>query len=219
VQRGRLIISTFGDRLTHRAQRSRSTLGGDIGERERKSGVQRSIPASIKERLDSAAVKGQALDLCQELFLADGARSDEEDAVLQNTSNILLKNKDEQLRFTEKDHSKDNKPDFNAAFGKFGSALIISLHDDGEIFACQVVHSAHQKQGFSSIGSIRTNDFTFENGKVQGELTTDGAGRYVWRDMGGENQVCRSARRDPERVSARRVAKAGEGRGASRHKF
>jgi hypothetical protein len=78
------------------------------------------------------------------------------------------------LVFTEKDHSKDTKPDLNAAFGKFGSALIISLHDDGEIFGCQVVHSAHQKQGFSSIGSIHTNDFTFENGKVEGELTTDG---------------------------------------------
>jgi hypothetical protein len=78
------------------------------------------------------------------------------------------------LVFTEKDHSKDEKPDFNASFGKFGSALIISVHDDGEIFGCQVVHSAHQKQGFSSIGSIHMNDFTFENGKVQGELTTDG---------------------------------------------
>src|SRR4030095_4231575 len=54
------------------------------------------------------------------------------------------------------------------------SALIISLHDDGEIFGCQVVHSAHQKQGFSSIGSIHTNDFTFEGGKVEGELTTNG---------------------------------------------
>src|SRR2546421_3639062 len=78
------------------------------------------------------------------------------------------------LVFTEKDHSKDEKPDFNAAFGRFGSALIISVHDDGEIFGCQVVHSAHQKQGFSSIGSIHTNNFTFENGKVEGELTTDG---------------------------------------------
>jgi len=78
------------------------------------------------------------------------------------------------LVFTEKDHSKDGKPDLNATFGKFGSALIISLHDDGEIFGCQVVHSAHQKQGFSSIGSIHANDFTFENGKVEGELTTDG---------------------------------------------
>jgi len=78
------------------------------------------------------------------------------------------------LVFTEKDHSKDTKPDFNASFGKFGSALIISLHDDGEIFGCEVVHSAHKKQGFSSIGSIHTNDFTFENGKVEGELATDG---------------------------------------------
>jgi len=78
------------------------------------------------------------------------------------------------LVFTEKDHSKDKKPDLSASFGRFGSALIISLHDDGEIFGCQVVHSAHQKQGFSSIGSIHTNDFTFEGGKVEGELTTDG---------------------------------------------
>jgi hypothetical protein len=45
--------------------------------------------ASIKDRLGNAAVKGQALDLCQELFLADGARSDEEDAVFQNLRKLL----------------------------------------------------------------------------------------------------------------------------------
>ena len=45
--------------------------------------------ASIKDRLGTAAVKGQALDLCQELFLADGARSDEEEAVLQNLRTLL----------------------------------------------------------------------------------------------------------------------------------
>ena len=78
------------------------------------------------------------------------------------------------LVLSEKDHSKDKKPDFNASFGKFGNALIISLHEDGNIFGCQVVHSAHSKQGFSSIGQIRTNDFEFADGKVQGELTTDG---------------------------------------------
>ena len=78
------------------------------------------------------------------------------------------------LVFTEKDHSKDKKPDFNAAFGKFGSALIISLHEDGGIFGCQVVHTAHQKQGFTSIGQIKTNNFQFADGQVQGELTTDG---------------------------------------------
>jgi hypothetical protein len=45
--------------------------------------------ASINDRLGTAAVKGQALDLCQELFLADGARSEEEDAVLQNLKKLL----------------------------------------------------------------------------------------------------------------------------------
>jgi hypothetical protein len=44
---------------------------------------------SIRDRLDTAAVKGKALALCQELFLADGARSDEEDAVLQNLRKLL----------------------------------------------------------------------------------------------------------------------------------
>src|SRR6266478_5363591 len=78
------------------------------------------------------------------------------------------------LVFTEKDHSKDQKPDFDAGFGKFGSALIISLHEDGDIFGCEVVHTAHKKQGFSSIGQIKTNDFQFADGQVQGELTTDG---------------------------------------------
>ena len=45
--------------------------------------------ASIRDRLDTAAAKGQALGLCQELFVADGARSDEEDAVLQNLKKLL----------------------------------------------------------------------------------------------------------------------------------
>ena len=45
--------------------------------------------ALIRDRLDTAAVKGQALDLCQELFVADGALSDEEDAVLQDLRTLL----------------------------------------------------------------------------------------------------------------------------------
>jgi hypothetical protein len=45
--------------------------------------------ASIRDRLDTGAAKGQALDLCQELFVADGARSDEEEDVLQNLRKLL----------------------------------------------------------------------------------------------------------------------------------
>jgi hypothetical protein len=78
------------------------------------------------------------------------------------------------LVFSEKDHSKIKKPDFDAAFGKLGSALIISVHEDGQIFGCQVAHSAHKKSGFSSIGNIEMNDFTYADGKVEGELTTNG---------------------------------------------
>jgi len=78
------------------------------------------------------------------------------------------------LVFTEKDHSKDKKPDFKAAFGEFGSALIISLHQGGGIFGCQVVHTAHGKQGFTSIGEIKTNNFKYADGQVEGELATDG---------------------------------------------
>jgi hypothetical protein len=78
------------------------------------------------------------------------------------------------LVFTEKDHFKDPKPDFNAAFGRFGSALIISLHEDGDIYGCQVVHNAMEKKGFSSIGSIETSAFTYDQGKVDGEITTNG---------------------------------------------
>ena len=44
---------------------------------------------SIRDRLDTAAGKGKALDLCQELFLADGAQSDEEDVVLQHLRQLL----------------------------------------------------------------------------------------------------------------------------------
>jgi len=78
------------------------------------------------------------------------------------------------LVFTEKDHSKDKKPDFNAGFGKFGSALIVSLHEDGDIFGCEVAHSALKHQNFSSIGKINTNDFEYADGQVKGELATAG---------------------------------------------
>ena len=45
--------------------------------------------ASIRDRLGTAAVKGQALDLCQGLFVADGAQSYEEDDALQNLKTLL----------------------------------------------------------------------------------------------------------------------------------
>ncbi len=78
------------------------------------------------------------------------------------------------LVFTEKDHSKEKKPDTPAMFGRFGSALIISIHEDGGIYGCQVVHSALKNQGFSSVGNIEAAEFTYADGKVEGEISTNG---------------------------------------------
>jgi len=52
-------------------------------------GYREKFLASIGDRLGTAAVKGKALDLCQELFVADGSRSDEEDDVFQNLRWLL----------------------------------------------------------------------------------------------------------------------------------
>src|SRR5262245_1753256 len=52
-------------------------------------GYREKFLTSIADRLGTAAVKGKALDLCQELFVADGARSDEEEDVLQNLRQLL----------------------------------------------------------------------------------------------------------------------------------
>jgi hypothetical protein len=78
------------------------------------------------------------------------------------------------LIFTEKDHSKDKQASFKASFGDYGSAIIISCHEDGSVFGCQVSHAAHEKRGFSSIGSIELTEFQVAGGQVQGTLTTNG---------------------------------------------
>lgn len=75
---------------------------------------------------------------------------------------------------TEKDHSKDKKPDFGAGFGRFGSALIITINGEGKIIGCQVVHSAHEKSGFSSLGDLAISDYKHADGKIQGKLATKG---------------------------------------------
>jgi hypothetical protein len=76
--------------------------------------------------------------------------------------------------FTEKDPSKAKKPDFDALFGKYGSALIITIQEDGQIVGCQVAHSALKKSGFSSVGTIKMSEFKLKDGKMQGKLSTGG---------------------------------------------
>jgi hypothetical protein len=79
------------------------------------------------------------------------------------------------LIFTEQDHSRDPRPDIGAGFGKFGSALVISVfEEDGGVFGCEVAHSAHGKQPFSSVGNMRMAEYEVGPRSVSGQLTSDG---------------------------------------------
>jgi hypothetical protein len=82
------------------------------------------------------------------------------------------------LVFSEKDHSKDKKAPIGALFGKYGSALIITISEDGKIVGCQVVHTEHKKSGFSAIGVMKMSDFKLEDGKIQGKLSTGGEDEF-----------------------------------------
>jgi hypothetical protein len=79
--------------------------------------------------------------------------------------------------FTEKDHSRDPKPAMNAGFGRYGSALIISVFPDGKIIGCEVAHASN-KMPFSSVGAIHTSNFESGNGRMSGEITTDGEQKF-----------------------------------------
>jgi hypothetical protein len=76
------------------------------------------------------------------------------------------------LVFTEKDPAAAKKPSWDAGFGKLGSALVISVFYDGQIFGCEVSHSAHTKRGFSSVGEIKMGEFKVAGGNVAGHLIT-----------------------------------------------
>lgn len=82
------------------------------------------------------------------------------------------------LVLTEKDHSKVTPPDQRAAFGDFGSALIISLHEDGQIFGCEVAHLAHSKRPFSSSGTINATEFDVDDGQITGHITSAGEHKF-----------------------------------------
>lgn len=78
------------------------------------------------------------------------------------------------LVFTEKNPASSNKPDFDAAFKKLGSALMLSVFKDGNIFGCEVAHTAHEKSPFTALGEIKITDFTVTETQVSGHVITPG---------------------------------------------
>lgn len=76
---------------------------------------------------------------------------------------------------TEKDHAASKKPDWDADFGKFGSALTVSLHrEDGGLFGCQVAHQALKRQPVSVLGTIKAEDVSFAGERVKARFTSNG---------------------------------------------
>lgn len=94
------------------------------------------------------------------------------------TSLTLKKGKDDRkdrliLTFSEKKQT-DKDSDFAAMFGDLGSALVITLKEDGTITGCLVAHSAHDKGGFNDIGNIELKDMKKADGTLSGRLTSNG---------------------------------------------
>jgi hypothetical protein len=78
------------------------------------------------------------------------------------------------LVFTEKDHSKDDRPDLKALFGDYGSALLVGIQRDGKIVTCDIVHEAHKQKPISSPASAKMSEFKNESGQISGKIATDG---------------------------------------------
>lgn len=78
------------------------------------------------------------------------------------------------LVFTEQDPKGSKDPQFDAGFGKFGNALILSVDTSGGIFGCEVAHKGHSKAPFSAIGVIRMEEFDLSTGNAIGKVTTGG---------------------------------------------
>ncbi len=106
-------------------------------------------------------------------FLGDGKEGGIKFLVVQNREPFSDKAAI-RLVFTGKDPSSSQKPDFDAGFKKLGSALILSVFRDGQIFGCEVAHTAHEKSPFSALGEIKTEDFKVTDTTVSGRITTGG---------------------------------------------
>jgi hypothetical protein len=73
------------------------------------------------------------------------------------------------LTFTEKDPATVKGPVFG---GELGCMLTLRVHHDGEIFGCQVAHTALKKPSFSSSGEFKMLEFTMVDGRISGRVSS-----------------------------------------------
>jgi hypothetical protein len=80
------------------------------------------------------------------------------------------------LVFTTKDQAGDPKAAFNALFGKFGDALIVTVFADGKVYSGDLVHSSLESPSGSIqvFGVLKMTDFTMTGGEISGHVTSGG---------------------------------------------
>ena len=79
------------------------------------------------------------------------------------------------LVFSEKDASKEAKPDMRAMFGDLGDALVIHLMNEGgkyTVIGSEFTHSALKHSGASASGVVDIKDAVVANGELSGHLAT-----------------------------------------------
>jgi hypothetical protein len=89
------------------------------------------------------------------------------------------------LIFSEKDASKDPRPDFHAQMGDLGDALVIRLMKDGDnwdVIGSEFAHAALKHSGASGTGIVSVKDVSAANGELSGHLTAN-------TDLFGESLV------------------------------
>jgi hypothetical protein len=80
-----------------------------------------------------------------------------------------------QLIFTEQDASADENPGFHAAFGDFGSALIVRLMKDNDgysVIGSEFGHKGLKHVGASASGVIDASDIRMTDGRISGHFAT-----------------------------------------------
>jgi hypothetical protein len=81
-----------------------------------------------------------------------------------------------ELVFTAMDQKGDPKAAFNAAFHKYGDAIIAKVMADGKVVGTELVHSGWHRPNMvvSTAGTIEIVDFSVTGGEISGRLTTNG---------------------------------------------
>lgn len=73
---------------------------------------------------------------------------------------------------TERAPEPGSKPEWDAGFGKLGSALVVRVTRKGELYGAEVYHAALEHKPFSTSGPIQIDQFRIEGDAISGHLFT-----------------------------------------------